>query len=542
MDENKQAVTPAAEETAAPTVTETPAPAPEAPAAPAAQPLSKKAAKTAREAEQRKAEKRTNTLYAIIAVLFVIAGIAAVVWRTNLIQRTVPAVTINGKGYSATEVSYYYDNLYSGFTNQYSYFTSYLGLDTTKALDEQAFTEDAASLLGVEYKEGQTWKDFFLDQTCRQIVTTENAMAQAAAEGFQAPADAEEQFKSVMESVESNSAASGITVDTYLKSTYGAGMNRSTYEKLLRHMIDYSYYCEAYENGLKYTEEQLEAKYQEDPRFYDNANYSYVFVDGSVLDAEAEGTEPSEEESAAAMEAARVVANDILAAYKSGESLSELADRYDNASYYANDAGTYGGDALTEWVFDPARQAGDADVIESGNYLYVAVFNDRWRDEGKTVNIRHILIQPETGELTADDEGYEAEQEELKAAAHAKAEEIYQQWLAGDKTEGSFAALAMEYSADGNAADGGIYEGVYEGQMVQSFNDWCFDSARKPGDSGIVDTAYGSHIIYFISDGQPRWMVNVEDTLRGVDYSNWVSDMSGDYEVKYNSFGMGFVE
>ena len=69
----------------------------------------------------------------------------------------------------------------------------------------------------------------------------------------------------------------------------------------------------------------------------------------------------------------------------------------------------------------------------------------------------------------------------------------------------------------------------------------------KPGavaqllkDNGL--TAYGSHIIYFISDGQPRWMVNVEDTLRGVDYSNWVSDMSGDYEVKYNSFGMGFVE
>ena len=56
-----------------------------------------------------------------------------------------------------------------------------------------------------------------------------------------------------------------------------------------------------------------------------------------------------------------------------------------------------------------ARQAGDSAVLEdsdSSNY-YVVVFNGRSRNEYNTVNVRHILIQPEASELSEADEGYE---------------------------------------------------------------------------------------------------------------------------------------
>ena len=33
--------------------------------------------------------------------------------------------------------------------------------------------------------------------------------------------------------------------------------------------------------------------------------------------------------------------------------------------------------------------------------------------------------------------------------------------------------------------------------MVEAFNDWCFDESRKAGDTGIVETDFGYHIIYF---------------------------------------------
>ena len=59
-----------------------------------------------------------------------------------------------------------------------------------------------------------------------------------------------------------------------------------------------------------------------------------------------------------------------------------------------------------------------------------------------------------------------------KEAAKQKAEEILDEWMSGDATEDSFAALANEKSDDGNGTTGGLYENVYPGQMVSSFNDW----------------------------------------------------------------------
>ena len=108
------------------------------------------------------------------------------------------------------------------------------------------------------------------------------------------------------------------------------------------------------------------------------------------------------------------------------------------------------------------------------------------------VTIRHILIQPE-GEQ--DENG--SYSDEAWAAAEQKANEVLQEWESGEMTEERFGELAAEYSADGNASSGGIYEDVYPGQMVDSFNDWCFDDARTAGDYGLVKTEFGYHIIYF---------------------------------------------
>jgi hypothetical protein len=41
--------------------------------------------------------------------------------------------------------------------------------------------------------------------------------------------------------------------------------------------------------------------------------------------------------------------------------------------------------------------------------------------------------------------------------------------------------------------------------MVEAFNDWCFDDERKPGDHGIVETTYGYHIMYYVSDSETNY-------------------------------------
>ena len=167
----------------------------------------------------------------------------------------------------------------------------------------------------------------------------------------------------------------------------------------------------------------------------------------------------------------------------------------------------------------------------------MVVFDSRDDNSGDTVNVRHILIEAE-----ADEEGNYTD--EAKAAAKERAEEILQEWKDGDATEESFAALAEEYSADtGSNTNGGLYENVFEGQMVEEFNDFCFDPAREPGDTGIVfneGTYCGYHIIYFVSWGEPYRDVLADDSLRSADFSAWDAEISEGYEATIG-FGMRYA-
>lgn len=130
-----------------------------------------------------------------------------------------------------------------------------------------------------------------------------------------------------------------------------------------------------------------------------------------------------------------------------------------------------------------------------------AYFNDNeetFADNGvtrdtATIDVRHILFQPtdKNEDGTYPDAAWEACKE--------KAEALLEQWKNGEATEEAFAALAAEQSEDpGSASNGGLYTGVTEGQMVAPFEDWCFDATRQPGDSGLVKTDYGYHIMYFV--------------------------------------------
>lgn len=123
-------------------------------------------------------------------------------------------------------------------------------------------------------------------------------------------------------------------------------------------------------------------------------------------------------------------------------------------------------------------------------------------------------------------------------SSQAQAEKVYADWQAGDATESTFAALAITYTQDpGSQENGGLYENVTEGQMVPAFNDWCFDEARQSGDTGIVETDYGHHIMYFVaknSDGT----INVRHILfSAVDPDAWKETVAADYvSAKMNEF------
>ncbi len=129
------------------------------------------------------------------------------------------------------------------------------------------------------------------------------------------------------------------------------------------------------------------------------------------------------------------------------------------------------------------------------------------------IDIRHILIVP----AEQDENG--AYTDEAWQAAQQQAEQLLQQWQSGEATEESFAELAVDNSADGSASNGGLITDVYPGQMVDEFNDWCFDEARQVGDVGIVRSQFGYHIMYLSAVGDEIHWYTVAES----DYLNELS-------------------
>ena len=423
--------------------------------------------KTFKELEQAKAEKRSNLLYSVIGVLFLVAVVACLIWKSNIISRSATAVTIDGEKYTAAEVSFYYKNVYRSFLQNNSYFISYLGLDTGSSLKGQTVNATAASMLGVE--EGSSWHD---------------------------------------------------------------SMTEKVYGHELLRTLQYQAYANAYSDELTYSDQEIQDAYNADPKTYDRASWEYVVVSGaaeSTTDADGNTVQPTDEETAAAKEAAKETADKILAAYQSGTSLESAA-----ASYYDG--------VIGNWLFDDARQSGDTDVLEVNDDYYVAVFHDRYLEESNTVSVRHILVMPEAGTKTSDEEGYDEEQEQLKAAAHTKAEEILAEWKAGDATEDSFIDLVTKDSEDGTKYTGGLISDIsVDSSLVDSFKDWALDSSRKPGDTDVVDSTYGSHVMYFVGTGLPVWKAAVVNTLRSDDVDEWTNSLVEGADVSQSDFGMKFV-
>ena len=500
--------------------------------------------KTAREAEQRKQEKRSSILYGVIGVIFAVAVVATLVWRSNIIPKTSNAVTIDGEKYTAAEVNFYYQNEYQNVVSQLSQYgmLNYAGLDTSSSLKSQTISSMGAMFTGAT--EGDTWYDYFLDAALEQMAGIQAALKAADAEGFTYPAGVQAQYDDSIAALEAAAKASNLSVSQYLKNRFGATMSRSVYETQLMRMLKYDAYCTAHYDGLTYTDAEISDAYNADPNSYDKAAYEYVSISGSAEsteDAEGNTVEPTEEESAAAKEAAKEAADAMLAAFQAGSDLETLADANDKATYTNLDAGTYSSSALGDWVFGKARKAGDSAVLESGSTYYVAVFHDRFREEYNTIDVRHILVSLGSATLTEGDEGYEEEQAQLKAEAKAKADELLAQWQSGDATEDSFAALAMQESVDGSKYVGGLYTEVYQGQMVDTFNDWCFDSSRKPGDTDVVETQYGAHVMYFVGYDQPYWEIQVSADLVNDAVDTFYEEKTEGYTAEQSSFGMSFV-
>ncbi len=192
-----------------------------------------------------------------------------------------------------------------------------------------------------------------------------------------------------------------------------------------------------------------------------------------------------------------------------------------------------------DWLFSADRKAGE---VKQYSTTVVYLMRPAGISDIKPVNVRHILISPVVSDDPQFDQTTASEQE--WQTAYNKAQEIVDTFNSGDKTPEAFGELAKTESKDpGSAEKGGLYENVLPGQMVPSFNGWCFDAARKAGDVAIVKSEFGYHVMYFEGTGdEPSWKTSVKNQLSQTDSQDKFKVKEDEYTIKTNAFGELFLQ
>ena len=503
-------------------------------------------------AEQQEAKKVKMYTIAFVVVLVVLLAIAAYVGISQYIRtsgvnenKTI-ALTVGDTQLNNTELNYFFMDSVNNFYSQNGNYAAIFGLDVTKPLNQQVMDPET----------GDTWADYFVN-TAKTNATSVYALYGAAVkEGFTMPEAQQNSVDSTISTLELYSTIYGYKdANQYLKAIYGSGASLESYRSYLEKTMLASAYQTAYADSLTFTDADLRAAEADNYNKYSSYAYNYYnlpvskFLEGGTTD-ENGNTTYSDEEKAAAQQKAEAAAKsltgeEITTAQALDAAIAALSINADNDTAMSTryDAQSYTGinSTIAQWLSDSSRKEGDitylansttdADGKETINGYYVVRFDSVNDNTFPLKNVRHILVSFEGG--TSDDSGNITYSEEEKAAAKATAEELLNQWKSGEATEDSFAALATEKSSDtGSTANGGLYEDIYPNQMVASFNDWCFAEGRKAGDTGIVETQYGYHVMYFVGDSDVTYRdYQIRNELTENAVSEWYADLIANTSV-----------
>ena len=487
--------------------------------------------------EAKKNHLYTSLFVVVMAVILVIAlvvGVKQTITNSGIREKNTTALTVGGHELNSVEMNYFFMDAVNNFYSNYGSYASMFGLDVTKPLNEQFVDEEA----------GLTWADDFMTSAKDSAASTYAMVDAAAAAGFSLPEEDRAELESQLATLDLYATMYGYSnADAYLKAMYGTGASRKTYESYCEKQMLASAFYNNYAESLTYEDADLRAAEAENFGAYSSYSYnSYYlatsrFLTGGTTDSEG-NTTYSDEEKAASVAAAEAAAKALTgkeitdaAALDAAIAALEINGGSGSSTYNENTLYSSLNASFQDWMADSSRKAGDVAYFPStsGDTVsgyYVVMFQDSNDNNFAMKNVRHILVAPShdhaEDETHEDGETYSAEE---LAAAKAAADEILASWKAGEATEESFALLANEKSADGDGVSGGLYENIYPGQMVEAFENWCYDAARKTGDTDIVETEYGYHVMYFVGDSEMSYRdYQIENALRSNALNEWYTE------------------
>ena len=321
-----------------------------------------------RKAEKEK-EKRTKDVTTAVSVIILLALAAFVLSfpiRTYLSLHKA-YIKVGNEDITKVEFDYSYWTVVNNYVNSYSQYLSWFGLDVTKDLASQS------------YDGTRTWKDYFEEMTVNTMRQNKALKADAQAKGFTKDVTAD--YNRILEQQKANAKASGLSLNKYLQQNFGSYATEARIKPFLEEALFVNAYYEKLSEDLTPAEDEVQAKYEEDPQSYDSVDYRILQFDAELptepteladpVEESEDGEEseettytPSEAEIQKAMDDARELATAAIATVKSeGEQVVGIS--------YASANNT-----IRDWLFDDARKAGNTTVLDdtSSHIVYAVSF------------------------------------------------------------------------------------------------------------------------------------------------------------------------
>lgn len=473
----------------------------------------RKVQKRKEEKEKEKKEERISTSVGIVFLVALVCLVASFPIRTYLATHET-YVVINGEEVNKVEFDYVYNTFKNNYITQYGSYLSYFGLDTSKDLSTQMYSETL------------TWQDYFEQNAVESLKQNKALMAEAKAAGF--TYDTTDEYNTFKETIKTSAAAAGVSDKEYVRSIYGSYATMGRIEEYVKNdMVMNAYYQKLQEDNAP-SDDEIQSYYEENKATYDSVDYRLTTIEADLPTEPTELADPVEETAAdttGSTDGTAATDSTQDTAYQPSD--AEIAKAMEDAKVLADDAEqtvAKDGEAhenekkssvnylISDWLFDDARKAGDTTVITNDNShcYYVVAFEKRYLDETPSADVRVIIpTEDKTGE------------------------EILEEWKNGAATEDSFAELCKKYTQDTSAVEnGGLFEQVTKTGMTEELSNWIFDSSRQAGDTVAITVSDSTYVLYYIGQDQPEWKINIKNTLVSDTMSQHMQDITADVTVE----------
>lgn len=473
----------------------------------------RKVQKRKEEKEKEKKEERISTAIGIVVLVALVCLVASFPIRTYLATHET-YVVVNGEAVNKVEFDYQYNLTKNNYITQYGSYLTYFGLDTSKDLSTQMYSDTL------------TWQDYFEQNAVESLKQNKALMAEAKAAGF--TYDTTDEYNTFKETIKASAAAAGVSDKEYVRSIYGSYATMGRIEEYVKNdMVMNAYYQKLQEDNAP-SDDEIQSYYEENKATYDSVDYRLTTIEAELPTEPTELADPVEETAAdttGTTDGTAATDSTQDTAYQTSD--AEIAKAMEDAKVLADDAEqtvAKDGEAhenekkssvnylISDWLFDDARKAGDTTVITNDNsHCYYAVaFEKRYLDETPSADVRVIIpTEDKTGE------------------------EILEEWKSGAATEDSFAELCKKYTQDTSAVEnGGLFEQVTKTGMTEELSNWIFDNSRQAGDTVAITVSDTTYVLYYIGQDQPEWKINIKNTLVSDTMSQHMQDITADVTVE----------